>query len=538
VTDIGGRLPDTPPEMPPLGPSHVSRRDAEIRKRVLLSTTTNILGTGFRLLVWLFLTPFILGLLGPVAYGVWVVVGSLAAYGTLLDLGLTPALVKYVAEHVARDDIGEVNRVVGTALWLSLGQGLLAFGLAILLSPVVPGFLSVPPGQAETTSVVVVLTGLSLGIGIPASAAPSTLMGLQRYDLVNGIYAISTLVGAAVTVIVLYAGGGLVGMVAATIPVLILTTLMNVFAIHKVRPDLAPSLRSVDRHDFRSILTYSSSSFAYQVSGVLQSKSDEVIVGRFLGVALVTPYSIGRRVSELVPLFTQQFMKVLLPLASQLHAEGDAARLQAVYLTGTRLAMALSFPIGVTVLVLAEPFIRAWVGPAFLPAVPITIVLTVSSMVALTQWPAGAIFQGMARHRPLAIGALLTGIANIVLSVVLVQQIGLLGAAVGTLIPTALESLFFVLPYATRRLGIRLVDVVRNCLIPAGLPLIPCLAVAIGLRLAIEPSSVWSVAAIGAAATLTYFVAYLFLGAGPLERDLVRVVLGRINRWMRRSSPS
>jgi O-antigen/teichoic acid export membrane protein len=534
VTDDRDSLPDTPPEEP--GPGPVSRRDAEIRRRVVLSTTTNVLGTGFRLLVWLFLTPFILGLLGPVAYGVWVVVGSLAAYGALLDLGLTPALVKYVAEHIARDDIAEVNRVVGTALWLYVGQGLMAFGLAVLIAPFVPAFLSVPPGQAETTSTVVVLTGLSLGIGIPASAAPSILMGLQRYDLVNGIYAMSTLIGAGVTVVVLYAGGGLIGMVAATIPVLILTTLTNVFAIHRVRPDLAPAVHRADRRRFRSILTYSSSAFAYQVSGVLQSKSDEVIVGRFLAVALVTPYSIGRRVSELVPLFTQQFMKVLLPLASQLHAEGDTARLQGMYLTGTRLAMALSFPIGMTVIVLAEPFIRAWVGPAFLSAVPITIVLTVSSMVGLTQWPAGAIFQGMAHHRPLAIGALLTGIANIVLSVVLVQRIGLIGVAVGTLVPTALESLLFVLPYSTRRLQIRFVDMLRNCFVPAGLPLIPCVAVAIGLRMALEPSSLVSVAAIGAAAVSTYFVAYLFLGAGPLERDLVRVVLARITRLMRPSS--
>jgi hypothetical protein len=59
--------------------------------------------------------------------------------------------------------------------------------------------------------------------------------------------------------------------------------------------------------------------------------------------------------------------------------------------------------------------------------------------------------------------------------------------------------------------------------------------VAIGLRMAFQPSTVLSVAAIGAAAVSTYFVAYLFLGAGPLERDLVRVVLGRISRWMHRS---
>lgn len=508
----------------------VSARDAAIRRRVLVATSANVLGTGFRLLVWFVLTPFILGLLGPVAYGVWVVVGSLAAYGSLLDLGLTPALVKYVAEHVARGDPAAVGRVIATAVWLYIGLGLVAFAVFLAIAPWVPDVLSIPPDQRGAATAVVMLTGLSLAIGIPSTAAPSVLMGLQRYDAVNAISAASTLAGAAATVIVLALGGGVVGMVAANIPVLLGTTAVTIVVIRRVRPDLGNGLGRPDRTLVRAMASYGSSSFAYQVSNLLQRKTDELVVGRFLAVALVAPYSIGRRVSDLVIIVTQQFMNVLLPLASQLHAEGDASRLRAVYLTATRLGMALSLPVGTTIIVLAEPFITAWVGPDMGDAVPITIILAISSIVALTQWPAGAIFQGMARHRPLAVGALLTGLANLLLSVLLVQRVGLIGVALGTLIPTTLETLLFVLPYTTRKLGISIWQVVRWCVLPAGLPAIPSILVTYALRVAIEPSNLVAVALIGAAGAATYAVGYLVVGAGPLERDLLRQVLVRIRR--------
>jgi O-antigen/teichoic acid export membrane protein len=529
-------VPDAPsPQLPSAARAPVPARDVAIRRRVLVATSANVLGTGFRLLVWFVLTPFILGLLGPVAYGVWVVVGSIAAYGSLLDMGLTPALVKYVAEHVARGDPAGAGRVIATAVWLYILLGLVAFAVFLAIAPWVPDVLSIPAGQRGAATAVTMLTGLSLAIGIPSTAAPSVLMGLQRYDAVNAISTASTLAGAAATVIVLALGGGVVGMVAANIPVLLGTTAVTIVVIRRVRPDLGSGLGRPNRALVLTMAAYGSSSFAYQISNLLQRKTDELVVGGFLAVALVAPYSIGRRVSDLVIMVTQQFMNVLLPLASELHAEGDANRLRAVYLTATRLGMALSLPVGTTIIVLAAPFITTWVGPDMGDAVPITIILAISSMVALTQWPAGAIFQGMARHRPLAVGALLTGLANLLLSVVLVQRMGIIGVALGTLIPTTLETLLFVLPYTTRRLGISLGQVVRSCLVPAGLPVIPSMLLTYALRVAVAPSNLVAVALIGAAGAATYAVGYLIVGAGPLERDLLRQVLARMRRRARPS---
>src|SRR5207249_3732384 len=116
--------------------------------------------------------------------------------------------------------------------------------------------------------------------------------------------------------------------------------------------------------------------------------------------------------SEVPHMLTDQFMKVLLPLASQLHAENDSARLRALFLTSTRLTLVLFLPIGGGIAVLARPILAAWVGPAFGEYAHLVAILTLASLIDTSRWPAGAILQGMARHRLLAVASIGAGLAN------------------------------------------------------------------------------------------------------------------------------
>src|SRR6266851_4694630 len=89
---------------------------AVIGRRVLLSTLSNYAAKVFTLAVWFFLTPFLVHQLGDSAYGLWVLVGSITAYGSLLDFGIAPAVTKYVAEYHARGQLDLAHSLVATAL--------------------------------------------------------------------------------------------------------------------------------------------------------------------------------------------------------------------------------------------------------------------------------------------------------------------------------------------------------------------------------------------------------------------------------------
>src|ERR1700689_3881786 len=69
-----------------------------------------------------FLTPFVLHRLGSTQYGLWVLVGSALAYGSLLDFGILAAVIKYVATFQAqRSD--DVRNLLSSVLMLYSKMG-------------------------------------------------------------------------------------------------------------------------------------------------------------------------------------------------------------------------------------------------------------------------------------------------------------------------------------------------------------------------------------------------------------------------------
>ncbi|HEY6057373.1 MAG TPA: oligosaccharide flippase family protein, partial [Candidatus Limnocylindrales bacterium] len=379
-------------------------RGVLIRRRAIRGALSNAVGQVIGLVALFVLTPYILARIGASGYGLWVLVGSLAAYGGLLDLGIGSAVVKYVAEHRARRDADASRALIATALRLYLALGALAFVLSLGVAAVFPD-LFVAPADRQTASLLVVLTGLNLGISIAAAPTTSVLVGIQRFDLYNVVGAGSTLLWAATTVVALAAGAGVVGMVALNVPITLLMRVLSLRFIRQAAPDLPFGYAGASRAAAATVFGYSASIFASQISDLLQKKTDEIVVAAAIAVSAVTPYAIGRRLSEITHVLTNQFVRVLLPIASELYATNDRERLVTLYLVSTRVTITLFASIGLPIVLLAGQILTVWVGPGFEDAVPVIGILTAASFLLTSVWPAGSVLQGMARFRLVAISS-------------------------------------------------------------------------------------------------------------------------------------
>lgn len=508
-------------------------REARSERRALIGAASNYAGKLFWIATWLFLTPFILSRLGPTDYGLWVLMGSVVAYGALLDFGIGNTLVKYVAEHHARNDTGRIRELIATSLWLYSALGAAAFALCLAVAPLVPDLIDVPPAERAKTVWIIVLTGLAVGVSTPCVTAIAVLRGLQRYDVVNLLESAGTLLFAAAVVGVLLSGGGVLGLMASITVVTLVMQAVSLWCLHRVAPQIRVGWRGASRVLARQIVAFSTPLFVSQAAAHLKGKTDEFVIAGFLLLRAVTPYSITRKLSEVGQLLTEQFVKVLLPLASELHADNDQARLRGLYLMSSRLSLAVFLPIACALVVLAPAVLTLWVGAEYAQYAYLVTILTAASLVETSQWPANFILQGMGRHRPLAVYAACGGIANLVLSIALVGRLGLAGVAIGTLIPVIFECFAATLPYTMRTLGVRASEVLRQVFLPTLLPAIPALIVMEALRRAVDVSSVTSVALVAGAGCALYAVEYLCLGASRIEREVGRRLLSGAFRLAR-----
>jgi O-antigen/teichoic acid export membrane protein len=500
-------------------------RDTAIARHVFHSAAANYVAKFIALGSAFVLTPFILHSIGRTDFGLWALSGSVTGYGWLLDLGISGAIIKYLAEHRTKAEPDQANRLVATSIVLYTGLGLLTVVLTIPAAVLCPSLFHLPSSQHATLTWVILLMGLGIGLGIPSTTTSSVLQGLQRFDLVNLVNIASTLVSVAAIVTVLVLGGGLVGLVAINVPLTLAAQMARIWILHRVAPEIRFGWRGSSRSLVRKLISFSVSTFVLQVAGRVQTETDVIVIGANLTVASVAPYALARGISGAAQTLAVQFIRVLLPLASELHTQDDWNRLQAVYVAGCRLTLAIYLPVGATCVLLGGPILRAWVGAPYARYSYLVVILTIAGALDITLWPSGYILQGMAQHHLLAKISAISALVNLGLSLVLVHRFGLLGVALGTLVPTAIESVVIVLPYTLRVLRVPPSVLLHNAYLPAMMPIIPMTLILGLLEHVVPTGSLPLLAMIAGTGLVVYGASYLTFGARGAERHMYQMMV-------------
>ena len=120
-----------------------------------------------------------------------------------------------------------------------------------------------------------------------------------------------------------------------------------------------------DGERVRRLIRFSRSIAAVQIAVNLQSRLDVVVIAAALPVRNVTPYSFAQRLADGTRIATDQFGKVLLPLASEVSATRERAAVSELFLTSTRLTMFIALGVGLPLALLGGPILEVWVGEEF-----------------------------------------------------------------------------------------------------------------------------------------------------------------------------
>jgi O-antigen/teichoic acid export membrane protein len=203
-----------------------------------------------------------------------------------------------------------------------------------------------------------------------------------------------------------------------------------------------------------------------------------------------------------------------------------------MYVASTRVALAIAAALAAVLTVLAPSLLSIWVGPEYARTWPVVLLISLSSVAAISVYPAGAVLQGINRHRMLAITSILNGALNLGLSLILVRRMGIMGVALGTLIPTALEAAVLT-PYTVRQLKAGWGTLLRDAWLPALGPVVPAVAVLYALQAALHPQSYIMLAIIAAAGLAAYGLVYFVFRPTAGERAMFQGIVIRAVEFAR-----
>ena len=418
--------------------------------------SSNIAGYLVSAVVALFLSPFVIGKLGDVRYGLWAMLMAVTGYYGLLDLGVRSAVGLYVTRYWAKEDTDGINRTLNTATILLGGVAALAMVLTIVLTLLIPSWITVEDtgapaldGAALATLIddvqtELLIAGGGIALGLPLALWSTVAYARKRFDISNAIGIGERLAVAAATVVALNNGGGLVSLAVVTVATQLLAAIVRVIVAFRLIPALRfrPSLASWK--SVRELSRYGIYAFMVNAADKIVLYFDALIIGTFVTFAAVTYYDVG---AKLIPYFMSLVLAVtwtMTPYATSFDARDDRPALRRLLLNGTRGSVFLTAVICAGILCAGHEFLLLWQDPKFARGDDYTSSTTVLHILAWATLVRGStscsrqILFGMRKMRTLAGLAFAEAALNLILSLVLVHYIGLTGVALGTLIPVVL----------------------------------------------------------------------------------------------------
>jgi len=426
---------------------------------------------GVELVIGVVLLPFNVTHLGQAAYGILALTASITAYFSMLDLGYGLAQERYVAHYRALRDPESLNAVVSTLFFVFGAIGLFAFLISAVIALNLQRLFNVTPDQAAEGRGVLLVMGGYVALSFPFSVFGGVVNGFLRNHL-NGLTAVATsVIAAVVNVIVLATGHGLFALVVAVCSVRTAGYWFYRRNAYKVFPQLSIRLCYFDRSRLREVTGFSIFILLIDLANKINYSTDALVVGVFLGAAAVAVWTVAQRLIETTQRLTNQLNGSLFPVVVDSATAGSDQRLQAILVQGTRLSLAMVVPMATGLSLLARPLVMAWVGPGFVDCVPIIHILALVVAIRVGNASATTLLKGIGSHRFLALTNLIMSVANLALSVALAPKYGLIGVALGTLIPVGLVSVFVIFPLACRRVRLPLIKVISDGVWPAVWPI-------------------------------------------------------------------
>jgi len=476
------------------------------------------LALGVDLLIGVVMLPFNVSHLGQSTYGLWVLVASVTAYFSVLDLGYGVSQVKFASEYRARRDSEGLNQIVSSLFFVFCFIGLLAFALGSILAFNLSSFFNITPVQADTgRSVLLIISGY-VALSFPASVFGGIVNGFQRHYLNGSVSIPTSIIVALVNIAVLLAGYGLVELVIATTTIRALSHIGYTINAYRAYPGLRIRMSNVRLARLREVTGFSAFILLIDLANKLNYSTDAIVIGAFIGTAPIAIWAVAQRLIDAIQVITGQLNGAMFPIIVDTATQGQIERLRRLFVQGTRASLAMVVPIATGLVLLAEPLVMAWVGPDFAGSIPIIYILAAVVVIRVGNSTATTLLKGSGQHRLLAISNLIIALTNIAISVALVRSLGLIGVALGTLIAIASVSIFVLFPAACRRVQLSLRDALKTAVLPSIWPLI-VMASFLAVTRNLAGANLVSIAIQAITAGLIYLTIFLMFAIGSEERQ-------------------
>lgn len=350
----------------PFDTSTEAGRSNERHRRIALTAVTSAAAKAITIVTSFVTVPLTLNYLGAERYGLWMTISSVIAMMAFADFGIGNGLMNAVAEAYGKNDKDALKQHIANAMVI---LGLIAIIILLLFFTTYSfvdwgSFFNVKSQLAihEATPALAVFV-VCFALGIPAGIVQRVQMGLQQGFASSIWQAGGSVLGFLLTLLVIYAKGGLPWLVMSLggAPVIMLV-LNGLFFFVIQRRDLLPALLQISKSGMKRILHGGLLFFILQLTVAIAYTSDNLIIAKVLGPSFVSQYSVVSKLFEGLLMVQGLAIMPLWPAYGEAKARGDKRWIKNTLSKSVYMTLLIIVPVTLALVLLNKQIFAYWIG--------------------------------------------------------------------------------------------------------------------------------------------------------------------------------
>lgn len=378
---------------------------------------SNVLGLLF--------VPFMLKHLGDTEYGLYVLIGSLVSYLTLLDFGFGNAVIRYLAKYKAHNDIQSTDKFLYTSRSFYRLASVACSFIALIVYFFIPNILSdsFTNNEVNLAKNLFLVLIINIIISLQINFYQAIVSSHERF-----IYQKSLLLIKAVSrYILLFI---LLSLNYKSMSIVVIDTALNLFymlsLVFYINQKLKIRIKK-DRIDMKmmaNVFNYTFYIFIAMLVGELYWQSGSILLGINSSPQSITIFNLGSQFARYLISIVMVISSLFLPKITRLVFQNVSSfDLTKEMLKVGKYIMFFLLLIFIGFIFFGRQFIELWIGPNYNNVYYLALIMMTPFVLELSQTIGVTILQAMSLHKSRSIALLITTLLAILSSIILIPSL-------------------------------------------------------------------------------------------------------------------
>lgn len=400
-------------------------------------------------------TPIMLRMLGQAEYGIYGIAQSVMGYIQLLNFGIGGSIVRYLSKYRAENDIDGERRILGLFIKIYTVIGIIILVVGTVFSFNLDFYgRSLTADELRLLQKLVFLMTVNSAFFMPFNVYGSVIIAHERFVFSKLAAMISGMIAPILNLSLLFYGMGSVGLVVSSTILNFVTYVIYVLYVHK-KLHITPSFLKTESGILKEILGFSVFIFIANIVDILYWSTDKLIIGWAIGSAATAVYNIGATFNGYVTSLSTAISGLLMPKVTSMTVKDTPKKeFTDLFIKVGRLQFIIISFIVSAFVAFGRQFIMLWAGEGYKEAYYVALLTMLPVTVPLIQNTGLNILYALNKHKFRSVVYVFVAVANVILTFILVELYGIIGAALATCISYVVGNIIIINWYYHRKIGL------------------------------------------------------------------------------------